>query len=76
MRGQTSAFFANAANLEAPTPLWPHFHIVSPDLVIGEGVRSVEFEVPLGWLVGRFAMRDVRKIFAFRQQAPTRICGR
>lgn len=37
---------------------------------------SVEFEVPFGWLVGRFVMRDVRKIFAFRQQALTRIFRR
>jgi ligand-binding SRPBCC domain-containing protein len=126
------AFFANAANLEALTPPWLHFHILNPDLVIGEGVRidyrlkihgiplqwqseicrwnppssfvdeqrkgpyrrwvhthtfaaerggtrvgdSVEFEVPFGWLVGRVVMRDVRKIFAFRQQALTRIFGR
>ena len=126
------AFFANAANLEALTPPWLHFHILNPEIVIGEGVRidyrlkihgiplqwqseicrwnppfsfvdqqrkgpyrrwvhthtfaeerggtrvgdSVEFEVPFGWLVGRFVMRDVRKIFAFRQQALARIFGR
>jgi hypothetical protein len=29
--------------------------------------------VPFGWLAGRFVMRDVQKIFAFRQQALTRI---
>ena len=30
---------------------------------------SVEFEVPFGWLVGRFVRRDVNRIFAFREQA-------
>jgi ligand-binding SRPBCC domain-containing protein len=30
---------------------------------------AVEFEVPFGWLVGRFVLRDVNRIFAFRQQA-------
>jgi ligand-binding SRPBCC domain-containing protein len=30
---------------------------------------AVEFEVPFGWLVGRFVQRDVNRIFAFRQQA-------
>ena len=119
------AFFADAANLEALTPPWLHFHILNPAIVIERGalidyrlklhgvplrwrseisrwepphlfvdeqrkgpyrrwvhthtftaerggtrVRdSVEFEAPLGWLVGGFVMRDVRKIFAFRQQA-------
>jgi ligand-binding SRPBCC domain-containing protein len=123
------AFFANAANLEVLTPPWLHFHILNPEIAIGEGVRidyrlrihgvpmrwqseisrwnppssfvdeqrkgpyrrwvhthtfaaerggtrvgdSVEFEVPFGWLAGRFVMRDVQKIFAFRQQALTRI---
>ena len=119
------AFFSNAANLEALTPPWLHFHILNPTVVIERGARidyelkihripvqwqseisrwepphlfvdeqrkgpyrrwvhthafaaerggtrvrdSVEFEVPFGWLVGGFVMRDVRKIFAFRQQA-------
>ena len=118
-------FFSNAANLEALTPPWLHFHIVNPAIVIRRGVLIdyrlrlhgiplqwqseisrwdpprqfvdeqrkgpyrrwvhthtfeeerggtrvrdvVEFEVPFGWLVGGFVMRDVRKIFAFRQQA-------
>ena len=123
------AFFSNAANLEALTPPWLHFHILNPAVVIGEGVRidyrlrihgvplqwqseisrwnppssfvdeqrkgpyrrwvhthtfaaerggtrvgdSVEFEVPLAWLVGGFVRRDVEKIFAFRQQALLKI---
>ena len=125
------AFFANAANLEALTPPWLHFHILNPDIVIGRGVLidyrlrihgvplrwqseisrwdppvsfvdeqrkgpyrrwvhthtfveerggtrvgdSVEFEVPFEWLAGGFVMRDVKKIFAFRQQALVAIFG-
>ena len=125
------AFFANAANLEALTPPWLHFHILNPDIVIGRGVLidyrlrihgvplrwqseisrwdppvsfvdeqrkgpyrrwvhthtfveerggtrvgdSVEFEVPFAWLAGGFVMRDVKKIFAFRQQALVAIFG-
>lgn len=124
-RAEVFAFFANAANLEALTPPWVHFHIVNPHIVIERGVLidyrlrihgvplrwqseisrweppaafvdeqrkgpyrrwvhthtfteerggtrvsdSVEFDVPFGWLVGGFVMRDVRAIFAFRQQA-------
>ena len=123
------AFFSNAANLEALTPPWLHFHILNPAVVIGAGARidyrlklhglplqwqseisrwdppssfvdkqrkgpyrrwvhthtfaaerggtrvgdSVEFEVPFAWLVGGFVMRDVEKIFAFRQQALLKI---
>jgi ligand-binding SRPBCC domain-containing protein len=126
------AFFANAANLEVLTPPWLHFHILNPEIVVGEGVRidyrlrihgvpmrwqseisnwnppssfvdeqrkgpyrrwvhthtfasegggtrvgdHVEFEMPFGWLIGGFVMRDVNRIFAFRQQALTRIFGR
>jgi len=126
-RDEVFAFFADAANLEALTPPWLHFHIVDPAIVIRAGVRidyrlkvhgipmtwqseisrwdppssfvdeqrkgpyrrwvhthtfaeerggtrvgdSVDFEVPLAWLVGGFVMRDVRKIFAFRRQALT-----
>ena len=124
-RDEVFAFFADAANLEAITPPWLHFHILNPDVAIREGARidyrlrlrgipltwqseisrwdpphvfvdeqrkgpyrrwvhthgfaeerggtrvsdAVEFEVPVGWLVGGFVMRDVKTIFAFRQQA-------
>jgi ligand-binding SRPBCC domain-containing protein len=36
---------------------------------------SVEFEVPFGWLAGGFVMRDVNRIFAFRQRALQRLFG-
>jgi len=124
-RQEVFAFFADAANLEAITPPWLHFHVMNPALVIQQGVLidyrlslygipmrwqseisrwdppavfvdeqrkgpyrrwvhthtfaderggtrigdAVEFEVPFGWLVGRFVMRDVNRIFAFREQA-------
>ena len=47
------AFFSNAANLEALTPPWLHFHILNPAVVIGEGVR-IDYRlrihgVPLQW---------------------------
>ena len=115
-RDEVFAFFADAANLEALTPPWLHFHILNPALVIRAGRAdrlpadalrhpaevavgdlalgsaaarswtssakariaagctptrsptsaaarasrdSVEFEVPFGWLVGRFVLRDV-----------------
>ena len=126
------AFFSNAANLEALTPPWLHFHILNPAVVIRAGTRidyrltlhgiplqwqseisqwdppssfvdeqrkgpyrrwvhthtfaaerggtrigdAVDFEVPFGWLVGGFVMRDVEKIFAFRQQALLERFGR
>jgi ligand-binding SRPBCC domain-containing protein len=124
-REEVFAFFADAANLEAITPPWLHFHVLNPALVIQRGVLidyrlslygiplrwqseisrwdppisfvdeqrkgpyrrwvhthtfaderggtrvgdSVEFDVPFGWLVGRFVQRDVNRIFAFREQA-------
>ena len=124
-RDEVFAFFADAANLEAITPPWLHFHVLNPALVIHEGVLidyrltlygiplkwqseisrwdppasfvdeqrkgpyrrwvhthtfvderggtrvgdEVDFEVPFGWLVGRFVQRDVNRIFAFREQA-------
>jgi ligand-binding SRPBCC domain-containing protein len=124
-RDEVFGFFADAANLEAITPPWLHFHVLNPALAIRAGVLidyrltlygiplkwqseisrwdppssfvdeqrkgpyrrwvhthtfaderggtrvgdAVEFEVPFGWLVGRFVQRDVNRIFAFRQQA-------
>ena len=124
-RDEVFAFFSDAANLEAITPPWLHFHVLNPALVIHQGVLidyrlrlygiplrwqseisrwspptmfvdeqrkgpyrrwvhthtfaderggtrvgdAVEFEVPFGWLVGGFVIRDVNRIFAFRERA-------
>ena len=119
------AFFSDAANLEALTPPWLHFRILTPQPIAmhpgtlidyrirlhgipiswqseitdwnpprqfvdqqrrgpyrrwihthtfaAEGIGTrvsdrVDFEVPLGWLTGRFVLRDVEKIFAFRRR--------
>ncbi|MGH9140934.1 MAG: SRPBCC family protein [Vicinamibacterales bacterium] len=119
------AFFSDATNLEALTPPWLHFRILTPkpigmhrgtlleyrirlhgipiswqsEISVWDPPRQfvdvqrrgpyrrwehthsfadqgggttvgdlVDFEVPLGWLVGGFVMRDVKQIFAFRRQ--------
>ena len=124
-RDEVFQFFSDAANLEALTPPWLNFEILTPTIVLRRGVLidyrlrlygiplrwqseitrweppdrfvdeqrrgpyrrwvhthtfvddrggtrvldTVDFEVPFGWLVGWFVMRDVRRIFAFRTQA-------
>ena len=52
-----------------PYRRWLHHHMFAAE---GIGTRvsdRVDFEVPFGWLTGRFVLRDVEKIFAFRRQA-------
>ncbi|HEV8211182.1 MAG TPA: SRPBCC family protein [Vicinamibacterales bacterium] len=54
---------------KGPYRRWVHTHTFASE---GGGTRvgdSVEFAMPFEWLVGRFVMRDVQKIFAFRRQA-------
>ena len=54
---------------KGPYRRWVHTHTFASE---GGGTRvgdSVEFTMPFEWLVGRFVMRDVQKIFAFRRQA-------
>lgn len=51
-----------------PYRRWVHQHTFGAE---GIGTRvsdHVEFEVPFGWLSGRFVLRDVEKIFAFRRE--------
>lgn len=51
-----------------PYRRWIHAHTFAAE---GIGTRvsdRVDFEVPFGWLAGRFVLRDVEKIFAFRRQ--------
>jgi len=52
-RDEVFAFFADAANLEALTPPWLHFHIVDPAIVIRAGVR-IDYRlkvhgIPMTW---------------------------
>ena len=52
-----------------PYRRWVHTHMFAAE---GIGTRvsdRVEFEVAFGWLTGRFVLRDVEKIFAFRRRA-------
>ncbi len=51
-----------------PYRRWVHTHTFAAE---GIGTRvsdRVDFEVPFGWLTGRFVLHDVEKIFAFRRQ--------
>jgi ligand-binding SRPBCC domain-containing protein len=52
-RDEVFAFFANAANLEALTPPWLHFHILNPGVVIAQRAR-IDYRlkihgIPLRW---------------------------
>jgi ligand-binding SRPBCC domain-containing protein len=54
---------------KGPYRRWVHTHTFAAERG-GTRVRdSVEFAMRFEWLVGGLVMRDVRKIFAFRQQA-------
>ena len=54
---------------KGPYRRWVHTHTFAAERGGTRVEDAVEFEVPFGWLVGRFVMRDVQKIFAFRRQA-------
>ena len=54
---------------KGPYRRWVHTHTFAVERGGTRVGDSVEFAMPFEWLVGRFVMRDVRKIFAFRQQA-------
>ena len=56
-----------------PYRRWVHTHTFAAERGGTRVGDSVEFDIPFGWLVGPFVMRDVKKIFAFRQQALTKI---
>ena len=56
-----------------PYRRWVHTHTFAAERGGTRVGDSVEFEIPFAWLVGPFVMRDVKKIFAFRQQALTKI---
>jgi ligand-binding SRPBCC domain-containing protein len=130
-RDEIFQFFSDPANLEALTPPWLHFEILTPTVALRPGVRidyrlrlygiplrwqseisrwepperfvdeqrrgpyrswvhthtfseerggtrvgdTVAFEVPFEWLTGWLVMRDVRRIFAFRQQVLLNLFG-
>jgi ligand-binding SRPBCC domain-containing protein len=54
---------------KGPYRRWVHTHTFAAERGGTRVGDSVEFAMTFEWLVGRFVMRDVRKIFAFRQQA-------
>jgi ligand-binding SRPBCC domain-containing protein len=54
---------------KGPYRRWVHTHTFLDERGGTRVGDSVEFEVPFGWLVSGFVMRDVNRIFAFRQQA-------
>ena len=53
---------------KGPYRRWVHTHSFAAERGGTRVGDAVEFEVPLGWLVGGFVLRDVKKIFAFRQR--------
>jgi ligand-binding SRPBCC domain-containing protein len=55
--------------VRGPYRRWVHEHTFTEERGGTRCGDAVEFEVPVGWLVGWFVMRDVRKIFEFRRQA-------
>ena len=61
---------------KGPYRRWVHTHTFADDRGGTRVADSVEFEVPFEWIAGRFVMRDVRKIFEFRQQALQQRFGR
>lgn len=54
---------------KGPYRRWVHTHTFEEERGGTRVGDAVEFEAPFEWLTGRFVMRDVRAIFAFRQQA-------
>ena len=60
---------------KGPYRRWVHTHTFLDERGGTRVFDSVEFEVPFGWLAGGFVMRDVKRIFAFRQQALLRLFG-
>lgn len=54
---------------KGPYRRWVHTHTFAAERGGTEVGDSVDFEVPFEWLAGRFVMRDVNRIFAFRRQA-------
>jgi ligand-binding SRPBCC domain-containing protein len=61
---------------KGPYRRWVHTHTFEEERGGTRVGDSVEFEPPFEWLTGRFVMRDVRAIFAFRQQALAKIFAR
>ena len=54
---------------KGPYRRWVHTHTFTAERGGTRVGDAVDFEVPFGWLVGGLVMREVTKIFAFRQQA-------
>ena len=64
-------FFADAGNLEAITPPWLRFEVVTPRPIEMRPGALIEYPLgPLGALAHRVLVRrDVERIFDFRAQA-------
>jgi ligand-binding SRPBCC domain-containing protein len=54
---------------KGPYRRWVHTHTFADERGGTRVGDAVEFEVPFGWLVGRFVQRDVNRIFSFREKA-------
>jgi ligand-binding SRPBCC domain-containing protein len=54
---------------KGPYRRWVHTHTFAAERGGTRVGDSVDFEAPFEWLTGRFVMRDVKRIFAFRRQA-------
>jgi ligand-binding SRPBCC domain-containing protein len=60
---------------KGPYRRWIHTHTFADERGGTRVGDSAEFEVPFEWIAGRFVMRDVNRIFLFRQQALQRLFG-
>jgi len=74
-RREVFAFFADPANLEALTPPWLRFEVLTPrPLPCGEGAlfeyRIKVRGLPIRWrtLIALWVRRDIQRIFEYRQR--------
>ena len=59
-----------------PYRRWVHTHTFEEEHGGTRVGDSVEFDTIASWLTGRFVMRDLRKIFAYRHETLIRIFGK
>src|SRR4051812_43701583 len=58
--------------VRGPYSRWVHTHSFIAERGGTTVADDVDFDVPLGFLVGRFVKRDVEKIFGYRRQTLSR----